>query len=367
MNLDGLSLGVAPGNGLVRRTRESVIFLASGNVDYLDELEASSSDPAAIGRLLLTMSPAPEAVAVLTPDFVFVFGKASASALIGESVRTVEGPDGVGGVKLDLGEAPDVKVVAGVVATDGTDFRLGTAHAGGIGIGFAAEQSVSSENGLDEEAQEVELDEPKNVFDENQRVEDQDRSFLVADLSSQSEVESSPEPLPIEAEILDSEHQEPDYAQPVLVRGLVSSGGHFNHPFATYCRISGERLGVGKTWTSEIGERPPLGVFSFDDGRSYVVKWNTVIGRQPDVDDRVQEGNSAPLALDGELTMSRAHLAIELEEWDVAVVDLSANGTELIRGGESEGPIRRGERVVLQSGDELRLGDRSCVYHSHYV
>ncbi|MGF1596840.1 MAG: protein kinase [Acidimicrobiales bacterium] len=157
------------------------------------------------------------------------------------------------------------------------------------------------------------------------------------------------------------------YQQPVVVDGVVSVAGQLNHPLADRCWASGEIRGSAGPWVPQRGHRPPLGVFIFDDGRSYVLAWDTVLGRQPDTDLRVSEGRAAPLALEGELTMSRAHLAIELRDWDVFVTDLSANGTRLRRRG-SPSPERlvRGQPTPLSDGDELLIAKRTVTYRSHH-
>lgn len=157
------------------------------------------------------------------------------------------------------------------------------------------------------------------------------------------------------------------YQQPVDLVGQRSVAGHFNHPEADRCWVSGEVRGSAGPWVELSDARPPLGVFMFDDGRSYVLRWDTVIGRQPDTERRVVDGSAAPLSLEGELTMSRAHLLIELRGWDVQVTDLSANGTRLRRRGRGDVErIARGEPVVLADGDEVMIARRTLTFRSHH-
>jgi hypothetical protein len=159
----------------------------------------------------------------------------------------------------------------------------------------------------------------------------------------------------------------PAYRQPVYVAGQRSVAGHLNHPEATRCWVSGEERGSLGPWTPERGPRPPLGMLVFDDGRSYVLTWDTVVGRQPDADDRVATGAAAPLAFEGEMTMSRAHVLIELRDWHVYITDLSSNGTELQASntGTAE-TLTRGEPVAIADGDQLVLGGPTLTYRGYH-
>ena len=178
-------------------------------------------------------------------------------------------------------------------------------------------------------------------------------------------------PLPVEGES-DTEPDDdlPAYQRPVQVLGVMSPRGHFNHPEARYCSRTGVKIGASHTRAFVHGERPSLGILSFDDGLTYSVQWNTVIGRDPETDPRVESGEAAPFAVGAdELAVSRSHLLVELDEWNVLISDLdTANGTWLRAAGESE-PRRLapGERVVISHGAEVGIGERSFVYHEHHV
>jgi hypothetical protein len=162
----------------------------------------------------------------------------------------------------------------------------------------------------------------------------------------------------------------PLYARPVPVLGVLSPRGFFNHPEARYCSRSGVKIGASHTRAFVQGERPALGVISFDDGTSYTIKWDTVVGRNPELDERVVSGAAAGLALgDHEAAVSRRHLLLELREWDLLVSDLgTANGTFVRTRNQAE-PRRltSGEKVVISHADEVFLGDRSFVYHEHHT
>ncbi|NOX29900.1 MAG: FHA domain-containing protein [Actinobacteria bacterium] len=183
-------------------------------------------------------------------------------------------------------------------------------------------------------------------------------------------------PLLIEGSANLGGHDGPDVSQlqqyevPVEVLGVMSPKGFFNHPEARYCSRSGVKIGASHTRSFVKGVRPALGVITFDDGLTFTVQWNTVIGRDPTADERVGDASAAPLMLDGEeVTVSRRHLFIELREWDVLVTDLdTANGTR-IRMSADDQPraLAGGEKVVIAHGSEVFLGDRSFIYHEHHT
>ncbi len=187
---------------------------------------------------------------------------------------------------------------------------------------------------------------------------------------------SSREPLPVDTATDEGTPVEeaPDepvalYARPVDVLGVLSPKGHFNHPEARYCSRSGVKMGASHTKVLVSGHRPPLGVLTFDDGATYTIQWNTVLGRDPFTDEAVRDQSAAPLVIvDDSQSVSRRHVLLELVDWDVLVSDLgSQNGTAISMGGEDERLLGRGERAVMRSGTAIRFGNRSFVYNEHHV
>ena len=177
---------------------------------------------------------------------------------------------------------------------------------------------------------------------------------------------ATPPPLGVEGDSTGA--PEADYRRPVLVVGQRSSDGHFNHPQAMVCWVSGEMRGSRGPWVAGRAERPPLGVFLFEDGRSYVLKWDTILGRQPDTDERITTGRAGPLALEAELTMSRAHLHVELKDWDVYVTDISSNGTSLLSAATGQRrKLNPGEPTRLEHGDVLVIETLTITFQSHHT
>lgn len=183
-------------------------------------------------------------------------------------------------------------------------------------------------------------------------------------------------PLPVEiagngeADAEPSAPSGPAYEQPVEVRGVYSPRGFFNHPEARYCSRSGVKMGASQTLVLINGHRPPLGVLTFDDGSTFAVQWNTVIGRDPTDDHRVKLGEAALLAVDDDTqSASRQHVLLELIEWDVTISDLgSQNGTFVRESAAApEHRLSKGEQVVINSESVVRFGGRTFVYHAHHV
>ena len=72
-----------------------------------------------------------------------------------------------------------------------------------------------------------------------------------------------------------------------------------------------------------------LGFIVFDDGSTYSLDSDYIVGREPGRDDRVVNGAARELAIDDEArTVSRVHAEVRVEGADVLLVDRgSTNGT----------------------------------------
>ncbi|MGB9378715.1 MAG: FHA domain-containing protein [Mycobacteriales bacterium] len=153
----------------------------------------------------------------------------------------------------------------------------------------------------------------------------------------------------------------------VMVGGIYCSRGHFNDPDALYCGVCGIGL-VQQTRHVVAGRRPPLGVLVLDDGLSYVLSSDFVIGRDPAYDDDVREGRALALMVeDPDGGISRSHVAVRLQEWRVVVCDKgSVNGTYIAPPGESVWTaLTPFEPVVIKPGTRVQVGRRTFVFDSH--
>ncbi len=156
----------------------------------------------------------------------------------------------------------------------------------------------------------------------------------------------------------------------VLVKGIRCPEGHHNNPRASYCVICGRRMGVSRSLVLVDGPRPPLGVLLLDDGATIPVRTDMVLGRAPDQSALVTGGNARPVAIaDNSQSVSRVHLHVRLDEWDVVVSDLgSSNGTfawdetsQSWKRLDPEAPL------TLDNRQRLRLGEREVLFSQHHT
>jgi len=137
-----------------------------------------------------------------------------------------------------------------------------------------------------------------------------------------------------------------------------------------YCSSCGIKMGVHRTLIVIDGPRPPLGILVLDDGSTIPVQHDMVIGRDPTVDALVVAREAMPIRIEDETnSVSRAHLHVVLDGWEVLVADRgSSNGTS-VRSAEGE-PWRRlapSERVHVGTGTQIRIGDRLLAFDGHHV
>ena len=152
----------------------------------------------------------------------------------------------------------------------------------------------------------------------------------------------------------------------VMVPGIYCKGGkHFNDPRAAYCATCGEPLSRDGADVVQ-GPRPPLGVIVLDDGQTFVVDRDYVLGRDPDNDEAVRAGKAdALIVADPGRSISRVHARIELDEWDVRLSDCtSANGTFTAYAGSGWTPVVPGHPVSIQHGTHVLLGQRTLLFDS---
>ena len=177
-----------------------------------------------------------------------------------------------------------------------------------------------------------------------------------------AENSATPEPALVPAAAPAVAQPAPARVGPVMVLGVNCSQGHHNHPDAIYCSQCGTKMGVHHTTALINGPRPPLGVLVVDDGSTYSLNKDLVIGREPTSHDDVIAGTASPMILtDDTLSLSRKHARVVLDDWSVAVQDLnSSNGTYMLRSGQTEAwaKLESGSTASLEPGDRLRVGGR---------
>jgi hypothetical protein len=121
----------------------------------------------------------------------------------------------------------------------------------------------------------------------------------------------------------------------------------------------------GEPAADQPAETPSLGLLLFDDGTTFSLDGEVVVGREPDSDSRVASGQAQPIVVtDTERSVSRLHLRIMVEGRRVEIVDLeSANGTAIRRPGESGlQPLTPGVATTISPDTEVHLGNRTFMF-----
>lgn len=151
------------------------------------------------------------------------------------------------------------------------------------------------------------------------------------------------------------------------VRGFKCERQHLNDPRVVFCTQCGVRMDHLTSVLTE-GVRPPLGLLLLDDGTSYVLDANLVIGREPERSDQVRRGAHAVRISNASAGMSRVHAEIRLVDWDVLVVDRgSANGTHIQQPGRPEWlRATPGHPTVLEHGARVTLGGRVFTFDAQH-
>ena len=149
-------------------------------------------------------------------------------------------------------------------------------------------------------------------------------------------------------------------------RGHLCARGHLNDPRSHFCVLCGIRMNE-RTGELVFGARPPLGLLVFDDGATYTVDAEYLVGRMPDVDERVRSGALRSIVVeDRSGAVSRVHAEVRVDGWDVMLVDSrSRNGTHIAGpGANSWTTVPSGRSHRLTPGTRVRLGSRTFLFES---
>lgn len=114
-----------------------------------------------------------------------------------------------------------------------------------------------------------------------------------------------------------------------------------------------------------VGSSPSLGVLVFDDGSTYALDGDYVVGREPDTDVSVVEGRARVIVLDDpDGTVSRVHAEIRVVGGDVQLVDRgSTNGTHIWdTSAGAWSSLTPGEPRSIHPGERAAFGQRTFVY-----
>jgi len=152
----------------------------------------------------------------------------------------------------------------------------------------------------------------------------------------------------------------------VLVDGFLCSRGHLNDPRGHFCAQCGIRM-AELTGIITQGRRPPLGLLLFDNGATFVLDHDYLIGREPESDPQVRAGTLRPLLLADEGSgISRHHAEVRLHGWDVVLIDRgSANGTLVaLRSAPQWRAVVPGQPIGLLPGMRISMGRRTLSFET---
>ncbi|MEU7144219.1 FHA domain-containing protein [Nocardia sp. NPDC046473] len=169
------------------------------------------------------------------------------------------------------------------------------------------------------------------------------------------------------ARVLDSAAIPEQIPQGVVVKGFKCARDHLNDPRVSFCAVCGIRMDQ-LTCVLTDGVRPPLGLLLLDDGTSFVLDNDCVLGREPENAEAVAHGARPVRLEDLSGGMSRAHAEIRLIDWDVTVVDGgSTNGTHVRQPGHQDWTRAiPGHPMKLTPGAQVQLGGRVVTFDSQH-
>ncbi|WP_413316916.1 FHA domain-containing protein [Agrococcus sp. 1P02AA] len=141
-----------------------------------------------------------------------------------------------------------------------------------------------------------------------------------------------------------------------LVLSTLCRAGHVNPPGTQQCATCGAAVDER---SAAQRRRPEVAMAELPSGERVPLGRGVVIGRRPR-SRRVEDGR-VPRLITVESPsedISRSHLELRVEDWNLVAVDLSStNGTLLLREGSAPQRLRPEASTILQLGDRLDLGD----------
>ena len=144
---------------------------------------------------------------------------------------------------------------------------------------------------------------------------------------------------------------------------MMTEPTHASTPTALYCRSTGRRLAPAAAL--EPAEGSPIAIAVFHDGRTIPLFGDTILGRAPDLDRRVISGDAAAITLDDPTRqLSRCHVLLRVDRWQIEVIDLgSRNGTAIRDEDGSWHSLMAGLGTVVEDGQLVRLASSVVRIH----
>lgn len=124
-------------------------------------------------------------------------------------------------------------------------------------------------------------------------------------------------------------------------------------------------IGVSQAPEQQSTELPRPGRLVFDDGSTFPIDRDYVVGRRPEKDERVRSGAAEALTVvDPDSVLSSAHALISRRDGAVLLRDLgSLNGTHLAAPGETDWTrLESGQELPIVPGTRLLFGWTVATY-----
>jgi hypothetical protein len=153
-----------------------------------------------------------------------------------------------------------------------------------------------------------------------------------------------------------------DEGRGALVDAKLCPNGHANPPVVASCAVCGQFLTPGTATVVHV-PRPSLGHLELDDGTIVELDHELLIGRNPDRDTHQERAGLRRVKVIGD-KVSRSHLEIRYQGWDVLVADCgSTNGTFVVpHPGGQVTALEAGRAQLLEPGATVYFGSRSFTF-----
>jgi len=372
---------IADSGGIAHRTAAGFVVLTSADGgDIIALIDANQNESNLVDRVVETIganSPAAFAMLFTASSELYLIAAGTAKASIKSpstqlSMSPVEDQILVHPLSAGLNQTQaTIELHIGTVTGSGAaniDLQSGTLEAGWLQVTVGG--TVAEEVSAPLEAAPVAHAEPADPPATPPFAASIPETAVVPEPVAPQPEPVAPQPEPVGAEP-EPVGAGPAPAGPIMVLGVACSQGHHNHPDAVYCSQCGTKMGVHHTTVLLNGPRPPLGVLVIDDGTTYSLSQDLVIGREPTSHDDVIAGTASPMILtDDTLSLSRRHARIVLDDWSVFLQDLgSSNGTYLSRAGQANAwnRVEPASTLPLEPGDRIRVGGRIIQVELHHV
>lgn len=366
MRVDTSTIGIAPGEGLVARFGDVVIYLVGANASterILGAVEAvaNAEHPgAAIAQRLAAVvfgtgsEPPPFGLVAPTADGTLVLLRGPVSALISgaEGARRLVGARAFTWVDeivrdpvrtLAVGPGADSRITP----YPRTDLRAGVVPGGGFVIRAAVRTSKKKQNRTPaRSASDGTTYEPPATAPAGLAASEPEPEAISGPRTGLAEP-AAPEPLP---------GTQAWSAAPAPLRSTVE-------PIRLRKESARPHLHAGRSRAAEQPQ-PAAPVLVAEDGTAYPLDRAYVIGRGPSVDESVRRNTAAPLVLQRDRHISRVHAYLSVDAGKVFLRDAgTAAGTFVSTPGEPRWTRISQSPTELPPGGRIRISEQVLTYH----